>query len=135
WVGAAVGLSVLVLVANAGTHRLAGEELQAATAGGIRAAVFTIAAGIVVTMLVTLASATVRTTTERPARNAARQGRTPTAPPHPSHRRARPGVLAPPHERAATRLATASTEAIPPAARERTTDHETDHEQHEKPRP
>ena len=54
-VGAAVGLAVLVLVANAGTDRLASEELQAATAGGIRAAVFTIAAGIVVTLLVTLA--------------------------------------------------------------------------------
>jgi MFS family permease len=53
-VGAAVGLAVLVLVANAGTHRLPGEELQVATADGIRAAVFTIAGGIVVTLLVTL---------------------------------------------------------------------------------
>src|SRR5262249_6414647 len=54
-VGAAVGLAVLVLVANAGAHPLAGEELRVATAGGIRAAVFTIAGGIMVTLLVTLA--------------------------------------------------------------------------------
>jgi hypothetical protein len=54
-VGAAVGLAMLVLVANAGTHGLAGEELQVATADGIKAAVFTIAAGIVVTLLATLA--------------------------------------------------------------------------------
>ena len=53
-VGAAVGLAVLVLIANAGTHRLAGEELQVAAAGGIRTAVLTIAGGIVVTLLVTL---------------------------------------------------------------------------------
>jgi MFS family permease len=54
-VGAAVGLAVLVLVANAGTSGLTGENLQVATAGGIRAAVFTIAAGIAATLLVTLA--------------------------------------------------------------------------------
>src|SRR5262245_44882234 len=54
-VGAAVGLAVLVLVANAGADRVTGEELQAATADGIRAAVFTIAAGIMVTLLATLA--------------------------------------------------------------------------------
>jgi MFS family permease len=54
-VGAAVGLAVLVLVANAGTRGLAGEQLRIATAGGIRAAVFTIAGGIVATLLVTLA--------------------------------------------------------------------------------
>src|SRR5262249_56675273 len=46
-VGAAVGLAVLVLVANAGTHRLPGGDLRVAAAGGIRAAVFTIAGGIV----------------------------------------------------------------------------------------
>ena len=54
-VGAAVGLAVLVLVANAGARGLAGEELRIATGDGIRAAVFTIAGGIVVTLLVTLA--------------------------------------------------------------------------------
>jgi MFS family permease len=54
-IGAAVGLAVLVLVANSGTRGLAGEELRIATAGGIRAAVFAIAGGIVVTLLVTLA--------------------------------------------------------------------------------
>ena len=56
-VGAAVGLAVLVLVANAGARGLAGEELRIATGDGIRAAVFTIAGGIVVTLLVTLALA------------------------------------------------------------------------------
>jgi MFS family permease len=54
-VGAAVGLAVLVLVANAGTRGLAGEALRIATAAGIKAAVFTIAGGIVATLLVTLA--------------------------------------------------------------------------------
>jgi MFS family permease len=54
-VGAAVGLAVLVLVATAGTRGLAGEDLRIATAGGIRAAVFTIAGGIAATFLVTLA--------------------------------------------------------------------------------
>jgi hypothetical protein len=49
-----VGLAVLVLVANAGTRGLAGKELRIATAGGIRAAVFTIAGGIVAMLLVTL---------------------------------------------------------------------------------
>jgi MFS family permease len=53
--GAVVGLAVLVLVANAGARGLAGEALRVATAGGIRAAVFTIAGGIVATLLVTLA--------------------------------------------------------------------------------
>jgi MFS family permease len=79
-VGAAVGLAVLVLVANAGTPRLAGEELQAATAGGIRAAVFTIAGGIVVTLLVTLA-----------LRDSAHDDRTP----RPQHRPARPDADCP----------------------------------------
>ena len=76
-VGAAVGLAVLVLVATAGTGGLAGEELQAATAAGIRAAVFTIAAGIVVTLLVTLA-----------LRGSAHHDRTP----RPQDRPARPDV-------------------------------------------
>jgi EmrB/QacA subfamily drug resistance transporter len=52
--GAAVGLAVLVLVANSGTHDIGGEELRVATAEGIRAAVLMIAGGIVVTMLVAL---------------------------------------------------------------------------------
>jgi MFS family permease len=54
-VGAAVGLAVLVLIANAEVGGLAGEELRIATASGIRAAVFSIAGGIVATLLVTLA--------------------------------------------------------------------------------
>jgi MFS family permease len=53
-IGAAVGLAVLVLVANAGTDGVAGEALRIATAAGIRAAVFTIAGGIVATFLITL---------------------------------------------------------------------------------
>jgi MFS family permease len=53
-VGAAVGLAVLVLVANAGTDGLAGEELRAATADGLGAAVLVIAAGILATALVAL---------------------------------------------------------------------------------
>ena len=53
-VGAAIGLAILVLVANSGTHGLAGEELRVATAAGLRAAVLVAAAGIVVTLLVAL---------------------------------------------------------------------------------
>jgi MFS family permease len=53
-VGAAIGLAILVLVANSGTHGLTGEELRVSTAAGLRAAVFVVAAGIVVTLLVAL---------------------------------------------------------------------------------
>jgi MFS family permease len=53
-VGAAVGLALLVLVANSGTDGLAGEALRIATADGLSAAVLVIAAGIAVTALVAL---------------------------------------------------------------------------------
>jgi MFS family permease len=53
-VGAAVGLALLVLVANAGTTGLTGEDLRVATAAGVRTAAFVIAAGIVVTLLIVL---------------------------------------------------------------------------------
>lgn len=53
-VGAVVGLAILVLLANSGTAGLVGEELRVATADGIRTAVFTIAGGIVVILLVAL---------------------------------------------------------------------------------
>ena len=50
-VGAVVGLAILVLVANSGTDGLTGEALRAATSDGIRAAVFVIAGGVLLTML------------------------------------------------------------------------------------
>jgi MFS family permease len=53
-VGAVVGLAGLVLVANAGTDGLAGEELRVATADGLSAAVLVAAAGIAVNLLVAL---------------------------------------------------------------------------------
>lgn len=53
-IGAVVGLAVLVLVANSGTEGLRGEQLRTATAEGTRTAVFVIAAGILVTLLVAL---------------------------------------------------------------------------------
>jgi EmrB/QacA subfamily drug resistance transporter len=53
-IGAAVGLAVLVLVANAGTDGLAGEALQTATADGLATAVLVVAGGIAVTALVAL---------------------------------------------------------------------------------
>ena len=53
-VGAVVGLAVLVLVANAGTEGLVDEPLRTATARGISTAVFTIASGIVLTLLLAL---------------------------------------------------------------------------------
>ena len=53
-IGAAVGLAVLVLVANSGTDGLAGEALRVATAEGLSTAVLVVAAGIAVTVLVAL---------------------------------------------------------------------------------
>jgi MFS family permease len=55
-VGAAVGLAILVLVANSGTGALSGEELRVATAEGLSAAVLVVAAGIAVTGFVVLNS-------------------------------------------------------------------------------
>jgi hypothetical protein len=53
-IGAAVGLAVLVLVANAGTDGLAGEALQTATADGLATAVLVVAGAITMTALVAL---------------------------------------------------------------------------------
>ena len=53
-IGAAIGLAILVLVANSGTEGLLGEGLRVATAEGIRTTTFVIAVGIVVTLLVAL---------------------------------------------------------------------------------
>jgi EmrB/QacA subfamily drug resistance transporter len=53
-VGGAVGLALLVLIANAGTDGLAGEALRTATADGLATAVLGVAAGIAVTALVAL---------------------------------------------------------------------------------
>jgi len=61
-IGAALGLAVLVLVANAGTDDLAGEALRIATADGLSAAVLSVAAGIAVTVLVALALPSRRST-------------------------------------------------------------------------
>jgi EmrB/QacA subfamily drug resistance transporter len=53
-IGAAVGLAVLVLVANAGTDGLAGEALRTATADGLGSAVLVVAGGIAATAVVAL---------------------------------------------------------------------------------
>jgi hypothetical protein len=53
-VGAAVGLAVLVLIANSGTADLTGEQLRAATADGLGTVMFVIAGGIVATALIAL---------------------------------------------------------------------------------
>ncbi|RZT28122.1 putative MFS family arabinose efflux permease [Kribbella sp. VKM Ac-2569] len=53
-IGASVGLAVLVLVANAHTSGLVGEELRLAAADGIRTTVFVIGAGILLTLLFAL---------------------------------------------------------------------------------
>jgi hypothetical protein len=53
-VGAAVGLAVLVLVANSGTDGLVGEALRNATADGLSSAVLVVAGGIAATALVAL---------------------------------------------------------------------------------
>jgi EmrB/QacA subfamily drug resistance transporter len=53
-IGAAVGLAILVLVANSGTKGLVGEGLRIATAGGISTAVLVVAGGILVTLVIAL---------------------------------------------------------------------------------
>ncbi|WP_410789563.1 MFS transporter [Kribbella sp. C-35] len=53
-IGASVGLALLVLVANAHTSGLVGDELRAAAAEGIRTTVFVIGAGILLTLLFAL---------------------------------------------------------------------------------
>jgi EmrB/QacA subfamily drug resistance transporter len=53
-IGAAVGLAVLVLVANSGTEGLAGEALRTATADGLSTAVMVVAAGIAATALLAM---------------------------------------------------------------------------------
>jgi hypothetical protein len=53
-IGAAIGLALLVLVANAGTEGLVGEDLRVATAEGLRTAVFVVAFGVVLSVLVAL---------------------------------------------------------------------------------
>jgi MFS family permease len=53
-IGAAVGLAILVLVANSGTQGLLGEGLRIATAEGIGTAVFVAAGGILVTLVIAL---------------------------------------------------------------------------------
>jgi MFS family permease len=53
-IGGAVGLAVLVAIANAGTEGLSGEALRVATTDGLRTAVLLAAAGIAVTVLVAL---------------------------------------------------------------------------------
>jgi EmrB/QacA subfamily drug resistance transporter len=53
-IGAAVGLALLVLVANAGTDGLAGEALRVEHADGIASAVLVVAGGIALTALVAL---------------------------------------------------------------------------------
>ena len=54
-IGAAVGLALLVLLADPGRGNLDGEALRIATADGIRAAVYAIAVAIAITLLIVLA--------------------------------------------------------------------------------
>ena len=54
-VGAAVGLAVLVLIANAATQGVDSQELRIATAQGIAHAAYAIAGGIVLTLLIVVA--------------------------------------------------------------------------------
>jgi len=53
--GAAIGLALLVLIANAATAGLSGEALRAATADGISRAAYAISFGIIFTLVIVLA--------------------------------------------------------------------------------
>jgi EmrB/QacA subfamily drug resistance transporter len=70
-VGAAVGLAILVAIANAGTTGLTGEPLREATTDGLRTSVFVATAGIVATVLVALVFQRTPTRERTPARPAA----------------------------------------------------------------
>ena len=65
-IGAAVGLAILVMVANAGSKGLLGEELRIAAAEGIRSAVLVIAGGILVTLVIALNLRTGPGTADKP---------------------------------------------------------------------
>ncbi len=54
-IGAALGLALLVLIANGPIEGLAGDDLQTAKAAGIRQSIFTIAGAIVATLVLTWA--------------------------------------------------------------------------------
>src|SRR5207248_11194397 len=54
-IGAAAGLAVLVLIANASSRGLDGNALRIAASDGIRTAVLAIAGGIAITFLIALA--------------------------------------------------------------------------------
>jgi hypothetical protein len=64
-IGAAIGLAILVLVANSGAEGLLGEVLRIATAEGIRTAVFVVAGGILMTLVIGLNVRTIRGPRER----------------------------------------------------------------------
>jgi MFS family permease len=65
-VGAAIGLAVLVLIANAGTGGSAGEERRIAAADGIARTTFAIAAGIVLTLLIVIGSSSSQSRADAP---------------------------------------------------------------------
>jgi hypothetical protein len=80
-VGAAVGLAVLVLVANSGTDGLTGEALRSATADGLRSAVLVVAAGIALTALMALS---LRASARPPGRTPCPRQLAAPAPPSPA---------------------------------------------------
>ena len=53
-IGAAIGLALLVLVANSGMEGLVGEDLRVARVEGLRTAVFVVAFGVLLSLLVAL---------------------------------------------------------------------------------
>ena len=53
-IGAVVGLALLVLIANLGTEGLEGEALRMATADGISRVAYTIACGVVLTLIIVI---------------------------------------------------------------------------------
>jgi hypothetical protein len=69
-IGAAVGLAILVLVANSSGASLMGEEPQVAKAAGTRTVVFAIAGGIVATLVLALSALPARDRTGRRPRQA-----------------------------------------------------------------
>ncbi len=70
-VGSAVGLGILVAIANAGTDGLTGEALRSATSDGLRTAVLVATGGIVALVLVALGFERAPSRTTAAAENAA----------------------------------------------------------------
>src|SRR5262249_27669863 len=119
-IGAVVGLALLVLLANAGTDGLAGEGLRTATAEGIQTAVFAVAGGIAVTLLIALCVRTSRPAPAARQRLTGRAGRSGDCTPQRSAHRISPSPAPSPAPATRPRRPPTQRRAPPNTCREKT---------------